>query len=89
MSYSRKDSSELYNRFSVEFLNRENAYAKESVSYEDTADIVVNGVKQANTISANYIYTKTRAVILAEAAARRNKYERNKYTFKLGWAFAA
>ena len=87
VSYSRKDSSELYNRFSVEFLNRENAYAKESVSYEDTADIAVNGVKQANTISANYIYTKTRAVILAEAAARRNKYERNKYTFKLGWAF--
>ena len=25
VSYSRKDSSELYNRFSVEFLNRENA----------------------------------------------------------------
>lgn len=87
VSYSRKDSSELYNRFSVEFLNRANGYEKETVSYEDTADIAVNGVKQANTVSAHYIYTKERAVMLAEAEARKNKYERNKYTFKLGWAF--
>ena len=87
VTYSRKDSSELYNRFSVEFLNRENGYEKETVSYEDTADIAVYGVKQASTINAHYVYTKARAVMLAEAAARKNKYERNKYTFVLGWAF--
>lgn len=88
VSYSRKDSSELFNRFSVEFLNRENGYEKETVSYEDTESIKNYGVKQAGTIKAHYIYTKTRAVIIAEAAARKNKYERNRYTFKLGWAFA-
>lgn len=87
ISYSRKDSSELYNRFTVEFINRANGYEKESVSYEDTADIADFGVRQAGTIKAHYVYTKTRAVMLAEAAARKNKYERNKYTFKLGWAF--
>lgn len=87
VTYSRKDSSELYNRFSVEFLNRENGYEKETVSYEVTDDIKNYGVKQADTITAHYIYTKARAVMLAEAAARKNKYERNKYTFKLGWAF--
>ena len=87
VTYSRKDSSELYNRFSVEFLNRENGYEKETVSYEDTADIALYGVKQASTINAHYVYTKARAVMLAEAAARKNKYERNKYTFVLGWAF--
>lgn len=87
VTYNRKDSSELYNRFSVEFLNRENGYEKETVSYEDTADIALYGVKQASTINAHYVYTKARAVMLAEAAARKNKYERNKYTFVLGWAF--
>ena len=50
VTYSRKDSSELYNRFSVEFLNRENGYEKETVSYEDTADIALYGVKQASTM---------------------------------------
>ena len=87
VTYSRKDSSELYNRFTVEFLNRSNGYEKESVSYEDTEDIANFGVKQASTINAHYIYNKARAVMLAESAARKNKYERNKYTFKLGWAF--
>lgn len=87
VSYARKDSSELYNRFTVEFYNRENAYEKESVSYEDSENIAEYGLRQASTVSAHYIYTKKRAVMLAEALARRNKYERNKYTFKLDWSF--
>ncbi|MGM9583834.1 MAG: phage tail protein, partial [Phascolarctobacterium sp.] len=87
VSYSRKDSSELYNRFTVEFLNRSNAYEKESVSYEDRADIQAYGLKQASTINAHYIYKKSRAVFLAERAAWRNKYERNKYTFSLDWSY--
>lgn len=87
VTFARKDSSEIYNRFTVEFLNRNNGYEKESVSYEDTADILLHGVRQAPTVKAHYIYTKERAVKIAEEQARKNKYERNQYTFKLGWAF--
>lgn len=87
ITWARKDSSELYNRFSVEFSNRANDYAKETVTYEDVDDIAEHGVRQAPTIQAGYIYTKARAVMVAENAARRNKIERNKYTFRLGWAF--
>lgn len=87
VTYARKDSSEIYNRFTVEFLNRSNGYEKESVSFEDTADIIAHGVRQAPTVKAHYIYTKERAVKIAEEQARKNKYERNQYTFKLGWAF--
>ena len=87
VTYSRKDSSEIHNRFTVEFLNRANGYEKESVSYEDTADIIDHGVRQSSTVKAHYIYTKARAVRVAEEMARKNKYERNKYTFKLDWAF--
>ena len=87
VSYARKDSSEIYNRFTVEFYNRENAYEKESVSYEDSENIAEYGLRQASTTQAHYIYTKKRAVMLAEELARRNKYERNKYTFKLDWSF--
>lgn len=87
VSYSRKDSSEIYNRVSVEFLNRSNSYEKEVVNYQDNDDIKEFGVRQASTAKAHYIYTKTRAVKLAEELCRKNKYERVKYTFKLDWAF--
>ena len=87
VSYSRKDSSEIYNRISVEFLNRANAYEKEIVNYQDNDDIKDFGVRQTSTTQAHYLYTKTRAVRLAEELCRKNKYERAKYTFKLDWAF--
>lgn len=87
ITYSRKDSSEIYNRISVEFLNRANAYEKEIVNYQDNDDIKEFGVRQASTTQAHYLYTKTRAVRLAEELCRKNKYERVKYTFKLDWAF--
>lgn len=87
VTYSRKDSSEIYNRFTVEFINRANGYEKESVSYVDSDDLKEYGLRQASTTKSLYIYTKKRAVFLAEELARKNKYERNQYTFKLDWAF--
>lgn len=87
VTYKRKDSSKIYNQFPVEFINRENGYEKESVSYELTEDIKNYGVKAANTLSAHYIYTKERAVKVAEQQARNNQYGKNLYTFKLDWAF--
>lgn len=87
ISYSRKDSSEIYNRISVEFLNRANNYEKEIVNYQDNDDIKLFGVRQAPVTKAHYLYTKTRAVKLAEELCHRNKYERVRYTFQLGWAY--
>ena len=87
VSWSRKDSTEQYNRFTVEFCNRANDYEKESVTYEDASDIAERGVVQAPTIQAGYIYTKERAVMVAENAARRSKVGKNQYKFRLGWAF--
>lgn len=85
--WSRKDSSEQYNRWTVEYENRAHNYEKESVTYEDVADIAERGVKQAPTIQAKYIYTKASAVKIAEAAARRSKVGKNQYKFKLDWPF--
>ena len=87
VTYQRKDSSEVYNQYPVEFINRENGYEKESVSYAVTQDIADYGLRQAYTTQAHYLYTKERAVKLAEQLARKSKYERNKYTFKLDWSF--
>lgn len=87
VTYQRKDSADIYNRFPVEFNNRANSYEKESVAYQFSEDIANHGLRQANTINARYVYTKERAVKVAEMAARKNKYGRNQYTFTLDWAF--
>lgn len=84
--YKRKDSSAIYNQFPVEFINRANGYEKESVSYEFTEDIKNYGVRAASVTNAHYVYTKERAVKIAEQLARNNKYERTQYTFKLDWS---
>ncbi len=87
VTYQRKDSSEVYNQFPVEFINRTNGYEKETVSYAVTDDIADYGLRQASTTQAHYFYTKERAVKLAESLARNGKYSRNKYTFRLDWSF--
>ena len=87
VTYKRKDSSAVYNQFPVEFINRANGYEKESVSYEFTEDIKNYGVRAASVTNAHYIYTKERAVKIAEQLARNNKYGRTQYTFKLDWSF--
>lgn len=86
VTYKRKDSSAIYNQFPVEFINRANGYEKESVSYEFTEDIKNYGVRAASVTNAHYVYTKERAVKIAEQLARNNKYERTQYTFKLDWS---
>lgn len=87
VTYSRKDSSEVYNQYPVEFISRKNSYDKETVSYALSKDIAEHGVRQASTTKAHWFYTKERAVKLAEALARKAIYGRNQYTFKLDWSF--
>ena len=87
VEYKRKSNSESYNTATVEFINRANSYEKEAVTFEVLADVQRNGNKPAPSYSAHYIYTKARAMYLAEQLAMKRLYERNQYSFKLDWAF--
>lgn len=88
VSYQRKDSSELYNRWGVTFTNRSNNYEEETVFFEDVEDIKKNGIKEASTLDAKWLHTAERAVKVAEMQARINRTECVKYTFKVYWKFA-
>lgn len=87
ISYQRKDPSEIYNRVIVEYVNRDNSYETESVGYNDTDDITEHGLRASSSQKAHWLYTKARAVKLAEQLWRNSYYGRNQYTFKLDWAF--
>lgn len=85
--YKRKDSSEMYNQATVEFINRANGYEKETVAFEVVADVQKNGLKPASKKTAHYLYTKARAQYYAEQLAMKRLYSKNQYTFRLDWAF--
>nr|DAE53971.1 MAG TPA: tail protein [Bacteriophage sp.] len=87
VTYKRKDPSEIYNMVPVEYINRDNAYETETVAYKDADDIAAHGLRKASTKDAHYLYTKTRALKLAEELWRGYYYGRNQYTFKLDWRF--
>lgn len=87
VTYQRKDTSQAYNQVTVEFINRANFYERESVSYEDTKSIEEIGLKASPVKTCHYLYTKARAARLAEQLCRQSVYGRNRYTFKLDWAF--
>ncbi|MDY5045515.1 phage tail protein [Phascolarctobacterium sp.] len=87
VAFSKKGSSELYNRWGVSFTNRSNNYETETVFYEDANSIKADGVNAASTINGNWFHTKNRAIRCAEMQARVNKIEDTRYTFKLSWVY--
>lgn len=87
VTFERTDSSEAYNQANVEFTNRSNGYENETVSFEVTSDVLVRGLRPASKVTADYIYTKERALFVAQMLAKKYIYARNTYSFSLDWAF--
>lgn len=82
-----KDTTEIYNRITVNFTSRANEYEKEAVVYQDPENIKKFGIRSLE-VNADWLHTKKRAVQLAESKARKALIERNEYQFQLGWKYA-
>lgn len=86
VEFTREDSSESYNEITVEFLNRANAYEKETVSFQVLSDISRRGLRPSSTKKIHFFHTKKRAQTAAEHLAMKSLYGRNKYRFRLAWS---
>ena len=84
--FKRKDSSEIYNYVTVNFLNRANDYEEESVSYQDVDSINTYGIR-SKSYEAKWFHTKERALKYAQIRTRIAQTEVNQYTFKLPWKY--
>lgn len=82
----RKDSTEIYNYITVNFLNRANDYEEESVSYQDLDSIKTYGVRSVS-YDAKWYHTKARALKYAQMKTRMAQTECNQYTFQLPWKY--
>lgn len=87
VSFSIKDSSEIYNRFGITWTNRDNDYESETIFYENTSDIAERGLNANSVIDGRWYHTQKRAITCAELLARANNTETVQYQFKLDWAF--
>lgn len=86
VTIKRKDSTEIYNYITVNFLNRANNYEEESVSYQDIESIKKYGVRSV-TYDAKWYHTKERALKYAQIKTRIAQTECNQYTFRLPWKY--
>ena len=86
VTVKRKDSTEIYNYITVNFLNRANNYEEESVSYQDIESIKKYGVRSV-TYDAKWYHTKERALKYAQMKTRIAQTECNQYTFQLPWKY--
>ena len=86
VTVKRKDSTEIYNYITVNFLNRANNYEEESVSYQDIESIKKYGVRSV-TYDAKWYHTKERALKYAQMKTRIAQTECNQYTFRLPWKY--
>lgn len=86
VTVKRKDSTEIYNYITVNFLNRANNYEEESVSYQDIESIKKYGVRSV-THDAKWYHTKERALKYAQMKTRIAQTECNQYTFRLPWKY--
>lgn len=84
--FKRKDSTEIYNYITVNFLNRANNYEEESVSYQDIDSINTYGIRSVS-YEAKWFHTKERALKYAQMKARIAQTECNQYTFQLPWKY--
>ena len=84
--FKRKDSTEIYNYITVNFLNRANEYEEESVSYQDISSIKTYGIR-SKCYDAKWYHTKERALKYAQIKTRIAQTEANQYTMKLPWKY--
>jgi hypothetical protein len=86
VTFEREDNAEAYNHVTVEFLNRANAYEKETAEAKVQVDINRRGLRSMPTVSLPYLHTKERAEYVAFLLVMDSLYGRNRYRFRLGWS---
>lgn len=83
----RVPDSQAYNQYTIEFINRLNAYESETVNEQVLADVNKRGLRPADSISMHFLHTKKRASYVANTKGLNTLTRRNKYTFRLDSTF--
>lgn len=83
----RSISADAYNCIKVEFVNAINEYNVDIAEAKDTADIELNGLREAETANLHYIHDRDTATSIAYMLLHKNLYVRNRCKFTLGYKY--
>jgi hypothetical protein len=85
----RRSDNDCFNTWPLEYTNRAQSYARDTVEDPDQVDVDARGgIKRAQTISLPVIYPDgTYVVALSRILAQRSLNVRNIYTFRLNWRY--
>jgi hypothetical protein len=82
---TRPDSADAYNRYSVEFKDRSNAYNVATATVDDQAAIDQFGLRATPVVKAHFISDMETAEFVARVFMARGLYVRAQYEFRLSW----
>jgi hypothetical protein len=85
----RVPNTDAYNQVTVNFYNRDNAYALEPANATDPAHIRANGAKPMDPEEIREVVDAPTAQRVAQVLLQREMNARNKYSFKLDWRYSA
>ena len=80
---TRKPTLLTYNYYTVEFVNRSNAYNTDVATASDARDIAQNGERAASVLSFHSIKTASIARLVGQLLLQRDLYYRNTAQFKV------
>lgn len=79
--------ADCYNSVPVEYHRRSDDYNVATEEEPNAADVGLNGLKKASTLSLHLIKLQAHAQAISRLKAARNIYIRRTYEFKLGWKY--
>ena len=87
---TRRSAADCLNAWPIEYTDRAQGYIRATLEDPDVADIDQRGIMRASTTSLPIILPDgTSATALSRIIAQRNLYNRNEYTFRLGWRYVS
>lgn len=86
--FERVPDGEAYNQYTIEFLNRANAYESETVDEQVLVDVNKRGLRPADSLTMHFLHARARASYVARTKALNSLTRRNRYTVRLDWSYS-
>jgi hypothetical protein len=88
VQWDRVDDADTYNRWPVQYVDRQLGYVQTTVDFPDQSNADLRGVRDAGTVNLPVCFPDgTQAVAISKILAQRSLRVRNTYRFRLDWRY--
>jgi hypothetical protein len=88
VQWDHVDDADTYNRWPVQYVDRQLGYVQTTVDFPDQADADLRGVRDFGTVNLPVCFPDgTQATMISKILAQRSLRVRNTYRFRLDWRY--